>query len=1462
MKKLILFVFALLATTGLALAQNFYSVGNFTNSSGFQCAAVYLNNQKLYDKVPPLGDYDFDSPSLVVDGDDIYWAMNSVYAAGGNNYGDIYKNGTLYFNSPGGQSIHINELAYGDGHLYAGGSKYVEGSGLVGGGIRAVIWKDNNTEPWKILGEAGHTSSVTALTYYGGNVISVGTEGNGSGGTDGIVWFNGNQLYNYGTSVYPVALACYDHELYVLAKVYISYPVAGWAYKVYKGEQVLYTILGVGEQGEANSLCIDAGDVYVTGYDEGAVTVWKNGSELCFVTNTYSGTSLTSMANHRGVYHAGSVNESAAIWHGNVDFPNVPSNCNRINDIYVEESCVNNEIWSLPYVDGFETDNTRWACWFNFDTDHNNGGNLSYWHRCGTRVGQAATGDYFIRHTGHETVNQTGWLITPRLFLQPNRDYTTMSFKAKTGGSGYAATLSVRVSTNSDPNNADAYTQVWSSTSNLSTWQTVNIDLGEYQGQAIYVAFRYTGVNGWDWYVDDVEITEDWSPCTVPATVPYLDSFDEEINYCWYFLDVDYSGDNKCWKYDANNHYAVHPFGPQGIPQEGWLISRNVTLESGKEYELSFNSKSSQPNQGSGKRNSVWIALDEQGEPDISHYTKIWEQTSGFSADWNEVNVPLTSYAGHSVRIALKYEGDHGHNWCVDDFGVMEVNPQYTIMVNANNNSWGTVTGGGTYNAGATCTLTATPVSGYQFQSWKKNGAVVSTNPTYTFTVTENATYTAYFGEMPINYYTITTVVNPSGAGTVTGGGTYQEGSSVTIEAIPNTGYTFAHWQNGSTLNPFTTTVTQDFTYTAYFEQENYTVSVYASPANGGTVSGGGTYHYGQTATLTATPASGYEFAGWSDGNHDNPRMVTVTSSTYYVAVFNEAGTTYYSVTTNVTPAGAGTVTGGGTYEAGSVIVLTATANPGYTFTQWNDGITSNPCTVTVNGDLSFTAEFDQNIYTIQVLASPATGGSVSGGGSYLYGDMATLYASPYSGYDFVGWSDGSSENPHTVMVTGNATYTATFSPAGATYYTLSAYVSPAGAGTVTGAGTYQEGSTVTLTATANQGYAFSQWNDGVTTNPRTVTVTNNMSFTAYFNTQNYTITANASPAAGGSVSGGGTYAYGATAVLTATPAANYSFMQWSDGNTQNPRMVTVTGNATYTALFLTSGGQMYTLTVTSSSPFLGSVIGSGTYPAGVVVEISAYPTPYAAFAQWNDGNTDNPRQVLVDGDKSFVAQFRALQQYTIEVVSADEEMGAAYGGGTYNEGEEIGILAMANSGYRFVRWNDGNTNEHRMVTVTGNATYTAYFEVDAGVTTHTLTLICNTDEGTVSGGGVYVEGTAATIQAFPKEGYVFEFWNDGSQENPRTVTMTSDLTLVAFFRWTSVDEVGQHLLGVYPNPARESIRLEGLESECEVHIYNALGELVKSVVASPDKEIGVQDLTGGLYLLRCGQQTFRFVKQ
>ena len=105
-----------------------------------------------------------------------------------------------------------------------------------------------------------------------------------------------------------------------------------------------------------------------------------------------------------------------------------------------------------------------------------------------------------------------------------------------------------------------------------------------------------------------------------------------------------------------------------------------------------------------------------------------------------------------------------------------------------------------------------------------------------------------------------------------------------------------------------------------------------------------------------------------------------------------------------------------------------------------------------------------------------------------------------------------------------------------------------------------------TTTATITTGYSFDGWSDGTPDNPRTITVTSSETFTVECTHISYTISASVSPSGTGTVSGAGNYYYGDTCTLTVTPEEGYLFTQWNDGNTSNPRTITVTGSATYTA--------------------------------------------------------------------------------------------------------------------------------------------------------------------------------------------------------------------------------------------------------------------------------------------------------
>ncbi|MBR0176244.1 MAG: choice-of-anchor J domain-containing protein [Bacteroidales bacterium] len=1453
MKKRLLLLLSALVFAGMTVAQDIYSSGYYTNSSNLGTAAVYKNGTKLYESAAISTDYPRSSSDVDFYNGDVYWVVNCK-EGDAYRWADIYKNNSVYLSSPTGHGRHINALVrFHDGDR----SLWSVGAATVNGVKTAVRWRNDETDNSQ-LGNGTYESEAYGACTYDDYVYSCGYQNTNSSTSQGVIWKGRNTFTTFanGTKLYDIAY--FSGYFYVVGTLTAGSTTSLKVWRVSSTDGAIsdmYTLSTDSEEQSRFKIYVDAGDVYVNGRDGSPDKVWKNGDEL--YTNSNFFTSV--VANTNGVYYAGSDN-GGKIWKDGSLLYSLP-NCIRVTSLYINEpTCTNSDIRSLPFAETFENGSTSWHCWTKLDVDEDNGMRDSYWMRGGKRVATPATGDYCARHTYGPSggSNQEGWLISPQLFLQPGRDNTTLTFKTYEASPGDYEYEGVWVSTNSDPTATSAYTQVWTQSSASETWKEVTVDLSSYQGQAVYIAFKYTGTYAHAWYIDDVSVTESWDPCSTQS-VPYSQDF-SSWNWqstCWYNVDYDLSGGGKHWKYDSSEDCAYHPWGQQGVDQYGCLVSPNITLQSGKDYVLKFKTMST--SSGSNMENKIWILLDGTGTPNPDDYLYMIWNDGNFSSSWTDVEIPLSEFAGHDISFSFEYSGTYAHKWYIKDVKVEEAIAQYTITANSNNNAWGTVSGGGTYNAGATCTLSATPASGYNFESWKKNGSVISTNPNYSFTVTETATYTAYFAETPINYYTITTNVTPAEAGTVTGGGTYEAGSSVTLTANANTGYTFSQWNDGNTQNPRTVTVSGDATYTAQFTQDSYTLTVTANPPAGGTATGGGTYHYGETATLTATANSGYEFHGWSDGSTENPHTVTVIGNATYTAIFGEVGASYFTVVVESYPAEGGTITGGGTYEAGTVITLTATPNTGYSFVRWSDGSTSNPRTVTVNGDMSFTAYFDLMQYTITVAANPSTGGTVSGGGSYGYGNIATLRATPYSGYEFVGWSDGSSENPHAVTVTGNATYTATFSQGGGTYYTVSGHVSPAGSGYVSGTGTYAAGTIVTLKANANKGYTFDHWNDGNTENPRTFTLNNNMSFTAYFTADQYTITANANPSNGGTVTGGGTYSFGATATLQASPNKSFTFVRWNDGDASNPRTVTVTEDATYTALFVSGLSSLFTVTVTSNDETLGTTSGSGQYPSGSSIQIRAIPYAMANFVKWSDGNTDNPRNVTVNSNMEFEAEFAAVQQYTIEVTSANPEMGNAYGGGTFVAGETAVISAQAFEGYEFVRWNDGNTENPRTITVTGNASYQASFRSNS-VVTYNLTLICNTSEGTVSGGGIYVAGTTVSIQAFPKEGYVFNTWSDGSTSNPREVTINGDQTLVAFFTSTGVDEI-DGAIGLYPNPATDVIRILGIEANSSIEIYNSIGELVKTVNASPDEEIGVKDLSQGLYLVRCGNATIRFVK-
>ena len=128
----------------------------------------------------------------------------------------------------------------------------------------------------------------------------------------------------------------------------------------------------------------------------------------------------------------------------------------------------------------------------------------------------------------------------------------------------------------------------------------------------------------------------------------------------------------------------------------------------------------------------------------------------------------------------------------------------------------GSVTGGGTFASGTQVSLTATPSSGYSFSGWS-NGS--TTNP-LTVTLTSNTSITANFQAI-VNSYSLTVTAGEGGS-VSSEGGEYEEGTEVTITAIPDEGYGFTAWSDGSQEESITLILSEDKLIEAYFDRLSF----------------------------------------------------------------------------------------------------------------------------------------------------------------------------------------------------------------------------------------------------------------------------------------------------------------------------------------------------------------------------------------------------------------------------------------------------------------------------------------------------------------------------------------------------------------------------------------------------------------------------------------------------------------
>jgi hypothetical protein len=390
-------------------------------------------------------------------------------------------------------------------------------------------------------------------------------------------------------------------------------------------------------------------------------------------------------------------------------------------------------------------------------------------------------------------------------------------------------------------------------------------------------------------------------------------------------------------------------------------------------------------------------------------------------------------------------------NWSNYNIVGMDMFGEYEIVATANIEWGGTLTGAGSFESGSICTLTAIADVGFHFLNWTKDGTVVSNSETYSFIVTEDASFMANF-EPGVLIGAGSMVANPSlpsdtrfkyslSQQIYTAEEIGMGGAINSVAFYANRGMTRNYniymvstektvFENA---NDWISVTENDLVFSGEvtINSNNWTVFMFDTPFQ---------YDGESNVVLVVDDNSGNEIdasyfrvfdtqgdqaiyirGNNTDYNPYNPSGNNGTLKSGKNQVILGFEREIYSVVVSSNSEEYGTVSGGRNYMSGSTATVTAIPNLGYEFLNWteNEEIVSTDATYSfvVTGDRNLVANFGLGSYEITALADPGDAGAITGTGTYNFGETVTLVASPIDGYHFVNWTEDD------VEVSTGATY-------------------------------------------------------------------------------------------------------------------------------------------------------------------------------------------------------------------------------------------------------------------------------------------------------------------------------------------------------------------------------------------------------------------------------------------------------
>ncbi|PQJ97192.1 InlB B-repeat-containing protein [Chromatium okenii] len=704
--------------------------------------------------------------------------------------------------------------------------------------------------------------------------------------------------------------------------------------------------------------------------------------------------------------------------------------------------------------------------------------------------------------------------------------------------------------------------------------------------------------------------------------------------------------------------------------------------------------------------------------------------------------------------------------------------------------------------SGADANCTATPNAGYALSNF--SGDCSGTTCALT-NVTANKNVTANFTTVT---YSITATANPIAGGSINcSPNPVTSGADANCTATPNAGYAFANFSGDcSGAACALTNVTANKNVTANFTAVTYSITATANPIAGGSINcSPNPVASGADANCTATPNTGYALSNFSgDCGGTTCVLTNVTADKTVTANFTAVT---YSITATANPIAGGSIScSPNPVASGADANCTATPNTGYALSSFSGDCSGATCALTnVTANKNVTANFAASTYSITATANPTAGGSINClPNPVASGAMANCTPTANSGYTFIDFSgDCNGATCALTNVTANKNVTANFAE---NTYSITATANPSAGGSIScSPNPVAFGTDANCTATANSGYALSNFSGDC--NGATCVLTNvtaAKAVTANF-TPLYSITATANPIAGGSIScSPNPVISGNTANCTATTNTGYTFANFSGDCTGSTCALTnVTTNKNVTANFTAT----YSITATAN-PTAGGSISCSPNPvtSGNTANCTATPNTGYTFANFS-GDCSGATCVLtnVTTNKNVTANFTATYSIT---ATANPTAGGSIScsPNPVTSGNTANCTATPNTGYTFANFSGDCSGATCVLTnVTANKTVTANFTA-----TYSITATANpTASGSIScSPNPVTSGNTANCTATPNTGYTFANFSGDCTGSTCVLTnvttnknVTANFTAVTYSITATANPTAGGSISCSPNP-------------------------------------------------------------